>query len=177
MNNLLQILSLAILLTISSCTNQGKVAKQYSYFDIEGYFEKEALRLKQANPHVVKSVKKNSEIEERKVHINDWGEEFSLFSASDINKPAWKNSYKKYEKPRETWYISTDPNLRTEKILIQREENGTIVRIFISNKVSNSLYTSKEGLNYYPDSLYQIYKEQKVRLLGTNDYTITGKLK
>lgn len=177
MTNLFQIFSILVLLSIASCTEPGKVVKQYSYFDLEGFFEKEASRLQKGNQHVVKSVQKNGETEKRVVKIKDWSEELSLFSASDINKPAWRDSYKTQQKAGEILYTSTDPNLRTDTILIRRETTGRIKQISIVNKIANSLYSSRETLDYFPDSLYQIYKEQDVRLLGSNKYVISGKLK
>ena len=177
MSNRLQIFLVTILLSSLSCTNNRQVDKQYSYFDLEGFFNKEASKLQKSNPKVSKTVRKNTEIEKRILNIADWSEELSLFTSSDINKPAWRNSYQEHEKEGEITYFSTDPKLRTEKILIQRDKNGKIKHISIVNKVSNSLYSSRETLNYFPDSLYQIFKEQKVRLLGQNNYSITGKLK
>jgi len=45
----------------------------------------------------------------------------------------------------------------------------------ISNK--NILYSSGDTLVYYPDSLYEIRKHQKIKLLAQKTYQITGKLK
>ena len=172
-----QIIFIAILLVASSCESNRKVAKRYSYFDLEGFFQREISRLQKLNPKVSKTVVKNTEAENRELRINDWEEELSLFTASDINKPAWKGSYKKSEKMGEILYTAIDPKLRTERLLIRRNKNGKVHHISIINKVSNSLYSSKENLTYYPDSLYEIRKEQKVRLLGSNKYTVTGRLK
>lgn len=173
----LQILLIVILLTAYSCENRRKAVKQYSYFDLEGFFLKEVSRLHDHNPKVLKTVTKNTESETRELQIGDWAEEMSLFSSSDINKPAWKRSYKKSETSEKTVYEAIDVKLRTKRILIQKNKKGKVTHIAITNKVTNSLYSSTERLNYYPDSLYQIHKEQKVRLLGRNVYSITGKLR
>jgi hypothetical protein len=164
-----------ILLILNSC-QQEKVVKQYNYFDLEGYFKKEALRLQKKNPLIEKRVSKNNDSEQRKLEIKNWNEELELFLSSDINKPAWKNSYGLQQSNQTINYIANDPDLRTQKISILKSEKNTIKSIAIFNKVNNSLYSSTEQLTYFPDSLYKIIKEQKVRILGVNHYTITGKI-
>ncbi len=166
---------IAMLIISFSCT-QEKPDKQHTYFDIEGYFKKEAERLQKKNPTVEKKISKNKDTEQKTLRIENWNNELELFSSSDINKPAWKNSYSLQQNKQIITYTANSPELRTQKISIQKNTNNAIKRISILNQVKNSLYNSVEELNYYPDSLYQIKKQQKVQLLGANNYTVTGRL-
>jgi len=134
------------------------------YFDVRGYFKKEATRLQKQNPTIEKTVSQNTELEKKQLRITNWETELELFSESDINKPAWKNSYLIKKSGSEVEYISTDNQLRTRKISIHYSEKGTVDRITILNKASNLLYTSTEKLSYYPDSLYTINKKQNVQI-------------
>jgi len=159
----------------SSKENSSNTTK--TYFDIQGYFENEAARLQQKKPLVEKSVSQNNQPEKKDIKIADWKTEFELFTESDINKPAWKNSYRLIKKGTITELISKDENLKTQKIIIRKGEKGNIAHIFILNKVSNSLYSTTEELNYFPDSLYSIIKNQDVQFIGKNRYTISAKFK
>ncbi len=145
------------------------------YFDIRGYFEKEALRLQKQNPAIYKTVSQNSQVEKKRVNIPDWKSELELFTESDINKPAWNNSYIVRKNGSSVEYISTDSDLKTRKIKIHHSEKGQIDQIIIFNKTSNLLYTSTEKLSYYPDSLYTINKKQNVQVIGENQFAISAR--
>jgi len=158
------------------------------YFDVKGFFEKESARLTKLNPLIVKSVYHNGVTETKKVYIDNWDNEFSLFSESDINRPAWRDNYTTISEGNITIYRAKDPELNnTQQILIKRV-NGKVEYILIYNSnhasknttnsktrsLKNLLFTNEEELSYFPDSLYQINKIQSIRLLGTNKYQIKG---
>ncbi len=145
------------------------------YFDIRGYFEQQAIELQRQNPEIEKTVSQNSQLEKKQIRIANWKAELELFSESDINKPAWKDSYLIKKDGSEVDYISTDKHLRTKKISIRYSKNGAVDRIAIFNKISNPLYTSIEQLNYYPDSLYTISKKQNVQIIGENQFAISAR--
>jgi len=44
----------------------------------------------------------------------------------------------------------------------------------IFNRTKNILYQTTEKLSYFPDSLYLIEKDQKVRLMAKNKYKVQG---
>ena len=166
-------LSFALLLFVCSCRQGDTVRYSGSYFDLKGYLEKEAVRLKSAL--VDKTVSKNSNIERRRMKIRSWASELSLFSESDINKPAWKNSYKTTSSKNKIIYTALESNLRTRSIEIVNT-SGQVESITINNRSNNTLYNSSERLEYFPDSLYRIEKKQKVVVIGTNNYTVTGRI-
>lgn len=143
------------------------------YFDVKGFFNRDSARLAGLNPLVFKSVYHNGVTESKKVHINNWGTELSLFSGSDINRPAWVNSYNVVNEGNIIIYKAKSPELATQEILI-KQNNGKVAYMLIYNHTKNLLYTNDEELSYFPDSLYQINKVQSVRLLGTNKYQIKG---
>jgi len=172
-----QLLTISILLYASSCTEDKKAPDgQNAYFDIRGFFTTEADRLNRQNPLIKKHVNHNGKIEEKTLKVTDWKQELDLFISSDINKPSWKNSYTIAKDKNVTTYIAVDTSLKVRKIRLER--NGKkISSVQISSRVNNEIYTSAENLNYYPDSLYIIEKEQDVKGLGNNTYKIEGKIK
>lgn len=170
MTNRLLIFSL---LVFASCGEKEKVP-QRRYIDMKGFFTNEVSRLDKLNTKVNKTVSRNG-VSESKVNISpDWNMELSLFSESDINKPAWSNSYIVRNDGGSTLYTATDNKLRTRSISIARNKNGRITRLSIVNSTTNYLYNSSEELLYIPDSLYRIVKKQDVLLLGKNSYKISG---
>lgn len=168
------------LLIGSSCTSSdtkpvsGSVD---SYFSLEDFFLNETNRLTKLARSVDKTVSRNGRNEKRHVKIDDWKSELALFIDSDINKPAWQNSYRIDSTDRSVIYTSTDPKLRTQKIIIEKQESGKVTHIAIDNRTGNMLYQTAEQLDYYPDSLYRISKRQQIRFIGNSQYLIIGVLK
>ncbi|HEY0670375.1 MAG TPA: hypothetical protein VGD22_19490 [Sphingobacteriaceae bacterium] len=168
---------LFICFTICACGDKSTTDKFTGgeYFDLKGFFEKESLRLNRLHIPVVKTVSRNHNSETKKVQVN-WENELALFIESDINKPAWKNSYRKVSNGSSIEYTALEDNLKSRKIRIIRIADR-VKSIHITNRTANLLYTSTEDLAYLPDSVYIIKKEQSVKMLGTNQYVITGRLR
>jgi len=143
------------------------------YFDLKGYFTNDTARLNKQHQLVTKTVKHNGVSETQNVKIGNWGEELEMFLSADINRPAWKNSYTVQTGDGITSYRAKEPDLKVREILIKRE-GGKIKWFFIYTYTKNILYQTSEELSYYPDSLYVIKKDQRVRWMGRNRYTITG---
>jgi hypothetical protein len=157
----------------SSCKPDVKETKgTLTFFDIKGYFKADSARLSKTGM-ITKSVMHNGATETKKVHIDNWGREFELFSNSDINRPAWRSSYRVSNGKDLTVYEALLPDLKTRRILIGKKDDK-VKWILIYNHTKNLLYENVEKLTYFPDSIYQIDKSQKVRLLGKNLYMIKG---
>lgn len=161
---------------LTGCAGKEKqTVTEKRYFDLKSYFDGEAARLRKENTAIEKTVSQNNKAETKTLQITDWGTELELFSSSDINKPAWRDSYKITRSKNSVKYISADEELRTSKIFIKTDSAGTISHISIINKTDNALYSSIEELIYIPDSLYSIKKEQHVLIIGDNSFSISGK--
>ncbi|WP_449047388.1 hypothetical protein [Parapedobacter sp.] len=167
-----------LLLTMSSCSSDSGSRSVQSqptpYFSLAEYFEKEAARLQQHNPEIIKTVAKDGAEERKTIHVVDWKKELALFMDADINKPAWRNSYRVNRDGLSVTYTSTDSALRTRKIRVERSDEGTVTHIHVTNQVSNMLYKTSEQLDYYVDSLYRITKQQHVRIIGKSHYAVAG---
>lgn len=159
-----------------ACSDKEKQSiTDKKYFDLEGYFKGEASRLQKQHPNIEKTVSHNCKAENKALAIADWQTELELFAASDINKPAWRDSYQIKEGLNSIEYVSTDADLRTQRILITKNDAGLVSSIVANNKTDNALYSSTEELTYIPDSLYLIRKEQHVILIGANSFSISAR--
>lgn len=159
---------------LSACSQNSEPSRQQKYFfDIAGYFQRQAEILK--NKKVLKTVQKNGVSETKTLEISDWQQELALFTEADINKPAWKNSYKVDSGANKLLYTAKEADLRVQKITINFANEGQVKQIAISTQSTNLLYHTTENLLFVADSAYRIEKHQKVLLLGANDYLINGK--
>lgn len=172
-----KILLFFFILSFTSCTSESKnEVHDIYFFDLKSYFTKEAEKLTKQKLLINKSIEHNGTLEKKKLKIDSWLNEFALFIESDINKVSWKNSYSIDSISNKEIYKAKDPDLKTQYIEVSFKNNHPVI-IKIINKTHNYLYKTDEILEYFPDSLYIINKKQEVRLIGKNDYLITGKLK
>ncbi len=164
-----------LLLIVYSCNPAvNNQTEAMNYFDLKGYFSKEAARLSKDQPTLTKTVTVNNVAESREIRITDWTKELSVFSASDINRNAWKGLFKATSNGEQDRYSSDHEKVPVKELLIVKRK-GTISEIRILVKNTNMLYSSMDTLSYFPDSLYQIKKNQQIKLLPERNYTITGK--
>ncbi|KQB99090.1 hypothetical protein [Pedobacter sp. Hv1] len=161
----------------SACTfkEQDNLSTK-TYVDLAGYFKKEALRLKQNKLPIDKMVMVNGKMEEKKVTIANWEKEFDSFISADINKASWRGAFKITKNDNVAIYTSNSDKIPVKKVEVTyQNEKITTIKIFVTN--TNDLYTSKDTLSYYPDSLYEIKKIQSIKLMSEKKYQITGKFK
>ncbi|TCC89506.1 hypothetical protein EZ428_17600 [Pedobacter frigiditerrae] len=167
---------LVILLAFSCNLKDKDKANAKPYFDLAGYFKKEAIRLSKTNPILNKTVFINGKEEQKNINIKNWDQEFKSFIDADINKASWNGSFNATIAGGLTTYTSHSEKIPVKKLEISLENNRlTSIKVYITN--ANDLYTSQDSLSYYPDSLYQIKKTQHIKLMETKQYRITGKFK
>jgi len=159
-----------------SCKQQSHQVEitQKPYFDLVQYFHEQSRYLQNKNQPIQKEVSKNNQQEIKKMHIDSWENEFGLFISSDINKADWLSSYSIDSTALLLSYKRKDAKLRTKRIDVYKENDGSIKQIHIVNTDQNWLYSSTESLDYFPDSIYRIDKKQSIRIIGENQYTIEG---
>nr|WP_294899312.1 hypothetical protein [uncultured Pedobacter sp.] len=173
MTNILKLIIILFLFSSCSSSPDGQAQKHNYFFDIAGYFKQQASTL--GNKTVIKTVSKNKVSETKTLVMKNWDQELQLFTDCDINKAAWKDSYRRDSSTNTLTYTTTDPDLRVRSIKINFESKLP-KKIEINTQSKNLLYNTTEDLIFTADSLYQITKHQKVILLGSNDYEISGRL-
>lgn len=172
-----KLLFLSFIILCGSCTLKDPNKESVkSYFDLNSYFKLEAKRLAKTNPQIEKRVMVNGKIEVKKLNINNWEKEFESFISADINKASWKGSFELKKDPHSETYLTENEKIPVKKVEITyRNDKIYGIKIFIAN--TNSLYASKDSLSYYPDSLYQINKTQKIKLMEEKKYSISGRFR
>lgn len=165
--------SLLLIFFLPSCKPDNIQDGTANYFDLKGYFNTDIKRLSKLNHPILKSVTHNDVTETKKVKIANWESELNLFIQSDINKPAWRDSYSVQNTGNAIFYRAKTPDLKTRLIVINKSGNK-VKWILIYNYTKNILYQTTEKLSYFPDSVYIIQKYQKVRVLKANRYLIKG---
>ena len=164
-----------LIIFFCSCTQQEQKKYQNgNYFDIKNYFEQEANRLTPLHLMVNKTVSIDGKSEERKIKISDFNKELNIFISSDINKASWRGEFKVNKRENETTYTTENIKIPVKNVRIQFDNNA-VKSIRIVVKTDNILYHSTDTLNYIPDSLYQIKKTQKIKLLKKKEYNIVGR--
>lgn len=163
-----------LIIVCSACTANEQKVQIDSYFNLKKYFEKEADRLNKLNLRIDKSVSINNDIEKKQVKIKDFKNEFSTFIASDINKASWKGMFKVNQKENSLLYTTENEKIPVKKVEVHYL-NKKLTSIQIILVTDNILYHSLDTLNYFPDSLYEIKKLQKIKLIKEKKYVIRGR--
>lgn len=164
---------LIILFTSCNFKEQEK-SKVKTYFDLEGYFKNEAVRLSKKSKPIVKTVWVNGKSEQKKINIKNWEKELGIFIDADINKDSWKGSFKFSIIDNVKTYVSDNQKIPVNKLeIIEKKGKISSIKIYIQN--SNNLYSSQDSLSYYPDSLYEIKKVQHIKLMEKKRYKVEGR--
>lgn len=163
---------LAVLMT--SCSQTAEQRPPSDYFDLKTYFASEVTRLEARNPSVSKTVSIDETTEQKELKIEDWEKELSAFSDADINKAAWRGLFTVEKMSGIERYTANDEKAAVRSLIIHRSA-GAVTSIHITIKNKNALYTSVDELTYYPDSLYEINKVQKINFTDPKIYKVKGR--
>ncbi|TAF44530.1 MAG: hypothetical protein EAZ51_06115 [Sphingobacteriales bacterium] len=149
------------------------VKTEIYFFDLKTFFNTEASRLMLANKPIYKTVYVKNVPEKKLIKITNWASELSLFSQSDINKTAFKNSYRIKSTANKIVYTAKVSDVKTRSILIYLEQKKP-VSITIINHQKNYIFETWETLYYATNTKYSIKKKQKLLFWDTDEYKIFG---
>ena len=175
---MMRLTGLCFLIFLSySCTqNEQNKTQKVAYFSLKNYFETEAERLNALNLQIHKTVAINDVNEHKLVKINNFGNELNTFISSDINKASWRGAFIVKKDEHLALYTTENKKIPVKKLEI-RYQNNRIKSIQVFLRTANILYHSSDTLTYFPDSLYEIKKTQKIKLLKEKRYVVIGKFK
>ena len=147
---------------------------QEKYIDIPAYFKAEVERLTRENPLIKKTVIKDSLSETKELKIADWENELSSFASIDLNKPAYIGALTKDSASYTVKIKSTDPKIDIVEVEITYTKEGDPITFQIQRNIKNSLYETREKLQYTKQEGYSLEKQQSVLILGDKYYHIQG---
>lgn len=166
---------LAGIILLAACTsNTTEKTISPAYFSLKTYFEQEALRLNQQHLQVLKTVSINGIMETKKINDIDFKKELASFADADINKSSWKGAFRVEKKDNLTLYYTNNKKIPVKRLEIY-SSGKRVKSIRIIRSDTNILYRSADTLVYKADSLYEIRKVEKVKLLSPATYGIKGK--
>lgn len=164
-----------ILMVLSSCNNSEVIKTSNQFFQVREYFIKQAESLKKNNVHLQKSINRDNKIESKNILSVDWKKELRPFEDCDLNKPAWKKSYK-----ADTFYLSNqthliykalEPKLSVRKLEVILHAD-TVIMLNINIEKKNAYYQSSQQLHYEPWKGYTVIGSQKVILADPTNFNI-----
>ena len=166
---------LILLFFLVSCQtkeNTQKNAVIKPFYDIKGFFNGEIKRLTEGGMTIQKTVSVNGKKETQVIEKPNFEEEFKMFIASDINRPAWMDKYFVKETPvgnhgfkYEYWL--KDKNLRTKKIIVDEMYGNVNKTIEILNSDKSVVTETEAQLFYDINRGFRISTLQK--LMGSVD--------
>ncbi len=176
------IYSLLTLCMFGACANDmpssqgmGEVGTK-RHFDLKGYFEGEVQRLGRKG-RAKKMVVAKGTVETRSQDSVDFQRELGMFSASDINRPAWSDKYvvdSLFDKQKQLVHLkitSLDKSLKTQSLEIDFRQ-GVVSKVQIRNNTINAIASSNQILTYEPALGYTIESNQKVSFSDSQDFKI-----
>lgn len=177
----------ALTIMVFACSKESPSTANTSdtvdkYFSLKDFFESEIQNLQSQQIVLHKFATLNEEVEKKALSEIDWRTEFTPFINSDINKPAWKDSYRIDSTSNEIGqlkiiYTAQNTDLRTQEIAITFGKNAqTPSDIRIVNLTENPIYDTTERLQYVVGKTYLIENQQKVMWMKSDNFKIEGEL-
>jgi hypothetical protein len=153
---------------------------QSRYVDLKTYFESEITRLNQSNFALEKTLLFDGEMEKINSAKVNWKQEIEPFLDLDILKNTYTGRLNVDSVLLGTGeftvkYIPNDSSVDLKKleVHINHQKINSIKAQFAYH---NALYQSYKLYEYFPDSLYMIEGNQKVKLVHSPSYSAIGRI-
>ncbi len=148
-------------------TNTPVKKLEKPFFDVTGFFQGETKRLTEGGMKIKKTVTVNGHSETKIIEKPNFEEEFKMFVASDINRPAWSDKYHiqrtdqdHYEYTMEYW--AKDKNLKTQSMKIVQQNGLMSFTINIHNRDKSVVTESDSHLFYDKNNGFSITNSQQL---------------
>lgn len=168
------LLALALVAGCATSADEPQKTEPKPFFDLNGYVERQLEMTPWAGKVVTKTVVIDGQEERQTLEAPDLRRDLDLFAKADINRPAWVDKYRLETEGRDTTYIATDPELRTQRLQVIRNEAGEVARIEISRRTGNLLTSGGQELTYRPASGYRIQSSQVGEWVGNAEVVVTA---
>ena len=157
------LLFILLCLYLLACTPVNKEINTGNYYPIsinDQVFN--FNNIKTFDTEITKTVIQNNTIEQRKVTAEEVYKDIETFTEFDINKPAWKNSYKQINTPNYTRFLCLEEKL-TLKIVDVYGDLNKPNRIYLYFQNANNLYRSSKIIDWNLAHSYSIFSIQDVK--------------
>jgi hypothetical protein len=169
---------LILCMMLMSCNSGSQTEEIKRYFDLKGLIAKQTERLLTEKPLVIKTIAMADTSETQSIQTIDWTKELEFFTQTDLNKPAYVNSYQVDSSAMGVKYVlKENEKLPVKYLNISRVgEEGIAVEALVST--DNYLYETerhlKLSLNSNQVTDYQIDGFQKIVFGNKKPFKING---
>ncbi len=171
--------SLYFLLILSSCQTPAETSTEpNAYYDVKGFVQSQIHLLSQQKPTIEKTMVVGQDEEKRTTKAVDWKKELELFLQSDINKPAFRQSYAT-ERPDSltyTYKIQTGEDLPVRFLKVVLDKNSgkpALIEAKISSK--NKLYESEKNLAMRCEEKAGVWRVASYQIRGFQELVISDR--
>ncbi len=152
--------SLAILL--SACTSEVQKNDTAQHYSISINKQVEQFKKTFQSNVITKIVLQEGIIEQKKINAEQLLKDINSFKEFDINKPAWKNSYRIIQSLNYTRFESLENKLTLKHIDVYGSlNNPDKIAIYFQN--NNNLYYSSKYIQWDLKKSYSIFSIQDVK--------------
>jgi hypothetical protein len=117
---------------------------------------------KKTSTEFIKIVVQNHTLERKIIAAEEVYKDIETFTEFDINKPAWKNSYKQLNTPNYTRFLCLEKKLTLKYIDVYGDLNKPS-RIYFYFQNANNLYSSSKIIDWNVEKSYSIFSIQDVK--------------
>ncbi len=164
-------------LLLSGCSSRDSGSSQSNYFNFQHFFSQEAKDLSATKTQLKKVNLFDTLIDSVTISVPDWQKELALFSAIDLNKPAWKNSFTIDSILQDSLvlirYTAKKKQLSIRKVEISFLHRKAI-KFHIMKAADNFVYATTQELWFEKNTGFKISGRQKVLWFFEKQYVIKG---
>ncbi|MBL0047110.1 MAG: hypothetical protein IPP32_03325 [Bacteroidetes bacterium] len=157
------------------CSQMEPVNKDLRYFDLQRFYDSEAQKLSASKAQLKKTTLFDGQRNSTILTQPDWHKEFALLMLADINKPAWKNSFRidtvKHDSTLLIRYTATENHIAVRLLEVTRVM-GEVVKIHCKSVADNFVYATTQEMWYAPQEGFRVFGSQKVLWFYEKRYEI-----
>lgn len=178
----------ALVWLVAACDNEAQQAKQPDlYYDVATFVKGQIATLNALKPTVSKALDVRGQHQTQKTNAVNWSHELELFAQADINKPAFRNSYRVSRPDSLTYQYKLKPGEKlTVQLLRVRLDSATRQprRIEALLTTTNVLYNSERRIllesglagGKWQVQHYSMDGFQQLTFFAKNDFSVEGRI-
>jgi outer membrane lipoprotein-sorting protein len=184
----LRLLFLLLLFVLAACSPEANQARTGQYFNLASFIEAQISDLDSLHPTVEKTVGSGQAQETRRISAINWTKELDLFLQSDLNKPAYRNSYQVEKKGEQTVIYRSIPGEEVTVKYLKIETDAATGKprtVEVTMTSENYLYNSEKKLLLHcsPDTQghwlvrdYQVSGYQQLAFFNKKPFEVKGRV-
>ncbi|MFC2176064.1 hypothetical protein ACFLR1_03750 [Bacteroidota bacterium] len=150
---------------------------QRAYYDIPKFINAQSTNLDKKKQWVRKTVTKDGRTHIIERGDIEWNDELSAFIDSDINRPAWRGSFKvdtiSLDRVWVITYKTEVSEIPVKNVVVTMDkESKECLQVTVDKSTENFLYTSNQKLFYTTGEGYMLKGKLSVTYLFESEYAI-----